>query len=333
MSKLTPAELSTFLEDAARAHFSGGVSIEELKPLSGGASQEMWSFMGIVDGEAKPYILRRDSAASALGISRATEYELLLLAEQGGVKVPRPLFFMGKEAGGPGYVMDRLEGQTIPRKILRDEEYKGALPKLTAQCGEELAKIHALDVSSLEGLTRVPEGKSPAGYAVEMQRRVYESLEEPHPTFELALRWLEQNEPADTRRALVHGDFRNGNLMIDENGLVAVLDWELAHMGDPMEDLGWLCVKSWRFGATDKPAGGFGSYGELFESYEKHSGVKVDPEVVRFWEIYGNLKWGVICMLQAGFHLRKLRRSVELAALGRRVCEMEWDLLEMLEKA
>ena len=332
MSKLSPAELSAFLEDAARAHFEGEVIIEDLKPLSGGASQEMWSFVASVGGEARPYILRRDSAASALGISRATEYELLSLADKGGVPVPRPLFFMGKEAGGPGYVMDRLEGQTIPRKILRDEEFKPALPKLAGQCGEALAKIHALDVTGLEGLTKVPEGKTPAAHAIAMQRQVYQSLGEAHPTFELALRWLEQHQPEDSRRALVHGDFRNGNLMIDGSGLVAVLDWELAHLGDPMEDLGWLCVKSWRFGVSDKPAGGFGSYAELFESYEQHAGVKVDPAVVRFWEVYGNLKWGVICMLQASFHLRKLRRSVELAALGRRVCEMEWDLLEMLEK-
>jgi aminoglycoside phosphotransferase (APT) family kinase protein len=127
----------------------------------------------------------------------------------------------------------------------------------------------------------------------------------------------------------VHGDFRNGNLIVGPDGIRAVLDWELAHLGDPLEDLGWLCVKAWRFGSP-LPVGGFGTYDDLIQAYEKASGAAVDRAALRWWEMFGVFKWAVICVLQAQRHLTGGQRSVELAALGRRVAENEWDLLQML---
>jgi len=152
---------------------------------------------------------------------------------------------------------------------------------------------------------------------------------QPHPTFELALRWLDDHRPPTTGAAVVHGDFRNGNLIVGPDGLRAVLDWELAHVGDPMEDLGWLCVKAWRFG-VDRPVGGFGERADLYGAYGRASGRVVDPDVVRWWEVLGTLKWGVMCIAQAFTHLSGTVRSVELATIGRRVCENEWDLLELI---
>jgi aminoglycoside phosphotransferase (APT) family kinase protein len=160
-------------------------------------------------------------------------------------------------------------------------------------------------------------------------RTVLDSLGEPHPAFELGFRWLERNRPPTERTVVVHGDFRHGNLIIGPDGVRAVIDWELAHAGDPMEDLGWLCVKAWRFGAA-RPVGGFGSYEQLFEAYGEAAGVAVDPDVVRWWEALGTLKWGIMCIMQASRHLSGLSRSVELAAIGRRVCENEHDLLSLL---
>ena len=165
---------------------------------------------------------------------------------------------------------------------------------------------------------------------IAMYRTVLDTSGHPHPTFELAFRWLERNRPPLQRPTLVHGDFRLGNLMIGADGLRAVLDWELAHLGDPMEDLGWLCVKAWRFGAP-KPVAGVGDYRDLIDAYAAESGLEVDPDVVHWWEVLGTLKWGIMCIMQAQSHLSGAARSHELAAIGRRVCENEHDLFLALE--
>jgi hypothetical protein len=159
----------------------------------------------------------------------------------------------------------------------------------------------------------------------------HDGLGEPHPTFELAFRALEAERPPAPRRALVHGDFRMGNLMVGADGVTGVLDWELAHLGDPVEDLGWLCVPAWRFTRPDRPAGGLGTREELAAAYERHSGNAVDTATLAWWELAGTLRWGVICVMQAFTHLSGERRSIEHAVIGRRACEVEWDLLEQLD--
>ena len=168
-----------------------------------------------------------------------------------------------------------------------------------------------------------------ASDSVEQLRSLMDVLGQPHPAFELGLRWLDEHRPPPVEPRVVHGDFRLGNLMVGPDGLAAVLDWELAHLGDPMEDLGWLCVRAWRFGSP-APVAGVGDYDQLYAAYAAGAGVAVDPEVVRWWEALGTLRWGVICILQASSHLSGASRSVELAAIGRRVCENEYDLLSVI---
>jgi len=316
---------------AVRRELGDDLRIGALARLSGGASQETWSFDALDEQGARTgLILRRETPNAGHAVSKAAEFELLQAASRANVPVPKALFLLKAADGlGAGYVMERVAGETIPRKILRDAPYRAALPLLAAQCGEILARIHSVPPASLRELAPAPN-ESPAIAAIARQEKLLDALGEPHPAFELGLRWLREHAPAPRRVCLVHGDFRNGNLLIDANGVRAVLDWELAHVGDPMEDLGWLCVKSWRFGVNDKPVGGFGAREELFAAYEQASGVAVDADAVRFWEAYGNLKWGLVCTLQASYHLNNQRRSVELAALGRRACEMEWDLLSMI---
>jgi hypothetical protein len=145
----------------------------------------------------------------------------------------------------------------------------------------------------------------------------------------LAFRWLDDNRPALSAPVVVHGDFRNGNLIIGPDGIRAVLDWELAHFGDRLEDLGWLCAKAWRFGSP-LPVGGFGTVDQLVAGYEEAGGDAVDRTALHWWEVLGTLRWGVICIVQTVTHLSGMVRSVELAAIGRRGCEVEWDLLELL---
>jgi aminoglycoside phosphotransferase (APT) family kinase protein len=247
------------------------------------------------------------------------ESALLRAAADAGVPVPCVI-----AEDDDHLVVERIAGETIPRKILRDEDYSAALPKLAAQCGEALAAIHSIP------LDRVP-GLDSQGDVVATWQAMLDGFGQPHPTFELALRWLDERRPPTMGATVVHGDFRNGNLIVGPDGLRAVLDWELAHVGDPMEDLGWLCVKAWRFG-VDRPVGGFGEREDLFAAYERASGRPVDANVVRWWEVLGTLKWGIMCIAQAFTHLTGTVRSIELATIGRRACENEWDLLELISE-
>jgi hypothetical protein len=218
-------------------------------------------------------------------------------------------------------VVARLEGETIARKLLRDEEWAAARERLGAQVGTAMAAVHRIPVDAAEGLTHTDQ--------VAQYRDVLDALGEPHPAFELGLRYLDANRPPLNEPRVVHGDLRLGNLLVGPDGLRAILDWELAHLGDPMEDLGWFCVRAWRFGSP-LPAGGVASREALAAAYEEGGGAAVDLDALRWWELLGTLKWGVMCIMQAWSHLSGATRSMEHAAIGRRVCENEWDVLGLL---
>lgn len=318
------------LARACTRHLGTPIEVTDLHRLSGGASRETWAFDAVAtDGVTDALILRRDPGSSVGGTDRATEYELLRAAGAHGVTVPAVRFLLDEaDALGAGFVMARIDGETIPRKLLRDDEYQVARARMTEQCASAAAAIHAIPLAELPPLPR-----QDAAALVEQYRGVVDLLGEPHPAFELALAWLAEHAPplADDDVALVHGDLRNGNFIVGPEGMRAVLDWELAHLGDPVEDLGWFCVRSWRFGNVDRRAGGFGTAEELLAAYAAAGGRRVDPARLHYWEVLGTLKWGVICEMQAFSHLNGLVRSVELAAIGRRVAETEWDLLDLLD--
>ncbi len=303
----------------------GATEVADLSRLSGGASRETWNFRA--DGRA--YVLQRQRAGDVRNMG--VEADVLRAAYAAGVRVPE-LVASGSvndpdnPVGASFMILQHVEGETIARKILRDDEFVHARGVLVADMARSLAALHTIDPSTIEGLPTVDQV---AQYRMTLDD-LNERLGQAHPTFELAFRWLEANRPVSKRRTLVHGDFRLGNVMVGPDGLRAVLDWELAHVGDPMEDLGWLCVRAWRFGSP-RPVAGVGDYHELIEAYREASGLAVDPDVVRWWEVLGTLKWGIMCMLQTSAHLAGLSRSHELAAIGRRVCENEYDLFLALD--
>ena len=308
----------------------GATGVVGVARLSGGASQETWSF-DIVDPDGNiGAILRRAppgyGAAPSRAAGLAAEAQLMQLAYDAGVPSPRVLHVLQpRDELGTGFIMQRVEGETIARKILRDEKFAKARPLLARQLGKVAAGIHGLPLAKLPELRRMTAAKEIA----ELERD-YRSFEWPRPVFELALRWLRDRDPGPAPEVtLVHGDFRHGNLIIGPDGLRAVLDWELAHTGDPMEDLGWVCVNSWRFGEIDKPVGGFGTREELFAGYEA-AGRRVDAERVKFFEVMGTLRWGVMCcgMMQR-FRIGP-EHSIERAMIGRRSSETEIDLLRLL---
>lgn len=320
-----PATLRDELADAVEEDLGAGVRIESLAPLAGGASRELWGFELVVGEERHACVLRRDPEGIEDPAGRRREWDVLRAAYDHEVPVPEPLWRL---RGGAGFVMERLEGEAIARRLLREDRYAAARGRLTGQLAAAAARLHAIPPAELPSLQ--PPGGPPAEAAVAALEAELDRLGEPHPALELGLRWLRRHLPPPVVPGLVHGDFRTGNFLVDESGLVAVLDWELCHAGDPAEDLGWLCIRSWRFGADDRPAGGFGSREELLDAYAAAGGRGVTLEELRFWEVFGNVRWGVICLVQAEAHLSGAVQSLERAAIGRRTCEPEWDLLAMI---
>jgi aminoglycoside phosphotransferase (APT) family kinase protein len=303
-------------------------AIERLVRLSGGASQETWSFAVVRGGTSQRMILRRAPAGMPVveKIDLGTEAALMRAAEAAGV--PSPHVYAVVEPAddfGSGFIMSHVEGEALGRKIVRDEAFAAIRPSLARRAGEVLARIHAIDPAGLPPLPRVTPAQEVAKLFDDYRR-----LSAPRPVFELAFRWLsERMPPADAPARLVHGDFRNGNMLIRPDGIAAVLDWELAHVGDPMRDLGWICTAAWRYSVIDKPVGGFGEREDLMAGYEAAGGARVDPEVLRFWETLGSLRWGVMCI---GMGSRALQsdRPVEMSMIARRTSENEIDLMRLL---
>jgi aminoglycoside phosphotransferase (APT) family kinase protein len=304
----------------------GPVAIKGMTRLSGGASRETWAFDAIrPDGSVTELVLRRDplgrpSEPGAMG----REALAITAAGVAGLAAPEVLMWTdGPELWeSAGLVMRRVAGETIARRILRDDSYRQARGALIGQLGRFAAGLHALEVTS--------DFPAPAPDPLGELRGLLSTLGPVSPVFELALHRLEADPPPARGPVLVHGDLRLGNLIIGPDGLRAVIDWELVHTGSPAEDLGWLCVKAWRFG-SGLPAAGVGTREELLAAYRAAGGADIGLDELRWWEILGTLRWGLMCVSQAQAHLSGAHRSVELAAIGRRVCEQEWDLLLLLE--
>jgi aminoglycoside phosphotransferase (APT) family kinase protein len=306
-----------------------GVDVGELRlsRIPGGASRETW----LIEGRGGSWVLRRDPKGSVSPVPMSDEFALIRAAAEAGVPVPEPIAFEpeGGRFGSPGLLMSHVEGTSVAPRVLRRPEFESARTNLTGQLAEALARIHAIDPAKLDGVLPDPTG-DPALTQIDEWERQLDEIGEPLPAVELGLRWLRANAPEPAEPRLVHGDFRLGNFIVAEAGLAAVIDWELSHLGEPVEDIGWLCIRSWRFGNDELPVAGVGRLEELIEVYESAGGAPVDGERVRYWEAFGNVKWAVICARQAHDHLTGVRRSHELASLGRRVCEPEWDLLQLV---
>jgi aminoglycoside phosphotransferase (APT) family kinase protein len=301
----------------ARAHFGAGARVEALVPLAGGASRELYGFDVLAGAERHALVLRRDPPGLEEPEGRARELAALRAAHAAGVPVATPHWLTGD---GTGIVMQRLEGEAIPRRLLRDERYATARERLVDEVARAAAAVHAVAPPAELGAPADP----PAAAAIAALEDQLDATGEPHPALALGLRWLRAHLPAARPPVLVHGDLRLGNLMVDEGGLVALLDWELCHAGDGAEDLAWACLRAWRFGHDERPALGLGAREALLDAYAAAGGRRVTLDELRFWEVLGNVRWGVICVVQGR------RPTLEHQAIGRRACEPEWDLLGLV---
>jgi len=318
------------LQKAACCALPAADRIENLKRLSAGATLETWSFDAVGANARWPLILRRSPGGvrAVRTLALADEAALVQALRTAGSPVAEVVSILADEDGlGDGFMMIRIEGETIPRKILRDARFDAVRPQLVDQFARIAAGLHAVDVSTLPAALPV----SGVRRTLDDLRLRTEALESPRPVFDLAIRWLTDHAPSEVFPArLVHGDYRHGNVIIGADGIRAVLDWEIAHLGDPIEDLAWLCLPPWRFGHLDRPAGGLGSRESLLSAYEQATGQTVDPMRFRFWELLGSLRWGVSCASMLEWFRSGRNRTVERAMIVRRASENEMDMMRLL---
>jgi aminoglycoside phosphotransferase (APT) family kinase protein len=295
-----------------------GHRVDSMHLLPGGASKEAWA----VEADGERLLVRR-----ALGgvihegtLSLENEFQVLEAAVEAGVKVPRPVAYLGDLAGREAFAMELVEGESIGRRIVRDPP-----AGLEIELAEELAKIHAIPVERLPFLH--------SGDVIERFEDELDSVDDPRPAIEYGLWWLREHRPEPLADVVSHGDFRIGNVVVSERGLEYILDWEFAHLSDPREDVAWPLVRAWRFGAVDRRLGGVGDVGPYLERYEELSGRAMSERDLEWWEVLGNVKWAIGCLTQCRRHLTGLDRSIEYAVLGRMAAEMEYELLDLIEHA
>ena len=324
------ASLESRLREALQPHFPDARAMT-VQLLAGGASKETWALTLETAAGARETIVRRAGGGAMYSeqLTLEGEYKVIEAARAAGVTVAQPLEYLPDLLGREAFISQRLHGETIGRRIVSRPELHSARAALPMQMARQLALVHSV---ALEGLEFLPGARLGSG-AAHCIARLYtelDSVHEPHPVIELALRWLSLHEPPSHGRTLVHGDFRIGNLMVSQTDLVGVLDWEFAHIGDPAEDLAWLLIRAWRFGRDDQHLGGIGDLEPFLAAYNALSGRQITLETLFYWEVMGNVKWAIGALTQAKRHLDGLEHSVELAVLGRLSSEMEFELLHLL---
>jgi aminoglycoside phosphotransferase (APT) family kinase protein len=298
------------------------VKVLSIKLAAGGNSRETWIAEVGIDGSARRVVFRCDPDQWIRPKEMRREIDGLRLAARAGVAVPAVLASsLEIDVGRPFVITEYIEGTTLARRVLRDDDFAAARRGFARQCGEILAKLH--------GAASLAQGWAPYDPIEELNRYASDSVYS-SPVFQGARRWLLLNRPAP--RAVpspVHRDFRLGNLMIREDGIVAVLDWETCELGEAEEDLAWLCSRSWRYG-SELPVGGLGTMEDLFQSYERCSGRRIDIERFHWWSVYAETRWGL-----AGTVRQRPGSAgdlMEQAAVARRGCRQEYNVLQELAR-
>ena len=331
---MSSEDFAARLKTAVARHIGAPGTIHNLQRLTGGANKTTWSFDADSAASRLELILQissvplSDQPNPLEGITpRITadqDARAMIAAVEAGVPAPKVRAILdNSDAMGPGYITERVAGESLATRILREDQFAQARPLMAKQCGQILADIHKIDLAKVPFL-----GRQEAAEMVAAHYKVIDFYGFRLPALEWGLRWAAENAPKNARHTVVHGDFRHGNFIVGADGIRCVLDWEIAHSGDPMEDLGWVCVKTWRFGGP-KPVGGFGTREDLFAAYEKASGQSVDPKQVRWWEAWGSVKWGIGCMRMGLRGIEEM--GVERCAIGRRIEEPLWDYFNLIE--
>jgi aminoglycoside phosphotransferase (APT) family kinase protein len=306
--------LAAFIAAASGARV---VRVDRYERLGGGAIQANFALDVRIDGVGLALVLRKDARSRmAVSRTRAEEFAVLRAAFAAGVSVAEPLWASDDPAivGAPFFIMRRVAGTAIGRRIVRDETLGGDRSTLAARLAEQLARIHAIHPPRTE-LAFLGEPRSAHDFVADAYAFL-DATGRVEPALELGLRWLDVNAPAPADPVLLHHDFRTGNYMLDAGGITAILDWEFAGWGDPHEDIGWFFARSWRFGMNEREAGGIGSRSAFYAAYERASGRPIDDDRVRYWEAFALARWAIIARRQTDRHYSGAERSLELLLIG-----------------
>jgi aminoglycoside phosphotransferase (APT) family kinase protein len=322
-------QLETRLPDT----FGSEVEVLSLNLVAGGASKQAWALDLKVGEETVELLLRREAGGVVYHdmLTVHEEFQVLQAAFDANVKVPRPYGYLKDIVGRDAFLMERVKGETFGRRIVRMPELAQAREALPMQMAEELARIHSIPLDEV-GFVAGPHEPPATPSVLDLLEGMLDSLPEAHPIIELGLRWLHDHQPASHGLVLLHSDFRLGNFIVDQTGLVAVLDWELARRGEPGEDLGWALIRAWRFGAEDKRLAGVGDAEPFLERYNELTGREISSDDLFFWELAGNVRWSIGSGRQAMRHLSGEEPSVELAILGRLAAEVEYEVINLLRQ-
>ncbi len=325
----------------ARLGVDGGLVVSDLHRIPGGASRETWSFDACWQDKGsavrRGFVLRRDPDASLLVTDRDVEFRVMDAVASHAVPVPK-MYWLEQDGAWlerPFFVMQRIDNcETSPTKILMDPRFFPARQRIAQQFVEILARIHALDWAAL-GLSflGVPEDECACSL---MEIEKWESVVErdalePQPVLRAAIRWLRGHLPPPAQRiVLVHADYRTGNFLCAEDGEIkGVLDWEMTHLGDPMEDIAWACMRPWRW-LGDEQIGGLMQRQEFYRMYSDSTGLAVDEDAVRFWELLGNMKFAAIFVTGARSFCDARTRSPMMALLGRNIGRLELEIMDLM---
>ncbi|XDD42660.1 phosphotransferase family protein [Leptospira sp. WS60.C2] len=333
------------LQDKVEVHLTSvwkePVKVTNIFHLSGGACQDNYALEINSNTSIKSVVLRTDKGGSLLSsLSKRDEFKVAELVHNAGVKTPTPVFLEEESSiiGAPFFLMEKIAGKATGRYITKDKEldpYRKT--KMVSDIASNLAKLHTVipefvTDEELKHKLKLVTTNNYITVAISDLRQSLDGLPEAHPAIELCLNWMESHAPNVDSIVLVHGDYRTGNFMMNANGLQGILDFEFAHWGDRHEDIAWLCMRDWRFGRLNKEVGGFGDRKDFYREYETTSGIPVDPFKVTFWEIMGNVRWAIGSAQQAERHLSGKDKGIELASIGRRTAEMEWEAMRLIEE-
>lgn len=322
--------IAQYLREACGAR---AVRVESLQLLSGGAIQQNWQLSAEISGGehdgTQHWVLRTDAPATvAASLPREREYAILRFAHARGLLAPLPLFLCHDASviGRPFFVMQKLPGVAAGHKVVRLDLDRRALARELAQAA---ARIHAVrpPIAELPFLTTYL-----AHDEIAACRAYLDTLDEPHPVLEWGLRWCERHAPAAEETTFVHRDFRTGNYLVHDGRLAGLLDWEFAALGNPLEDIGWICAKCWCFRHEHHIVGGVADLDDFIPAYEAASGRKVPPDQLRYWQVMAHIRWAIIALQQAQRHLSGVEPSLELALTGKIVAELEWEVLVLTDK-
>jgi len=322
-------QLAAFIKDQEQTET---VEVAALERITTGASRETWGFTArITKGDETrelPMVLRQDPRAGLSYSSRLEEFKVLQCAHRHGIPVPKPLYYSSDVLDRPFLIMERVYGETYPKRLLNDDRYSRTRERWAAQLGEILAHIHAIPLGGELGFLK----RFSIAEQIERNESIWRATKgNDSPILEYAFRWLRKNIPQEHPSCFLHADFRMGNIMCDEQGIKCILDWELAQIGDPMYDIAVMCMKSWRFDKPGNRVGGFGAEEDFLREYCRAGGFPVDRARIRYYEILANVFWATVTVAQARFFLEQPRGNLEYAKLGRRTSECEAELVDLLK--